>query len=72
MVPARTPSPPTSHPSTLCKPCWFALPHATGRLLWLSDDQARRRLLRLLEAIHRGCPLASITPDILNAPRREP
>jgi hypothetical protein len=50
----------------LCASCWYALPQRSRNLLNLHDEHARVRLLRLLEAVHRGTRPQDITPETLS------
>jgi len=51
----------------MCRDCWFELPKATRRLLWIIDDAARPRLYRLLRAVKHGITLNRITPGMLES-----
>ena len=51
----------------LCRSCWFALPRATRRLLWIADAEARPRLRRLYQALLDGVAPNRITPGMIEA-----
>ncbi len=55
----------------LCSRCWFGLPAATRRLLWLTDELARQRYALLLEAL-KTHPVSAITPELVTPKRRDP